>query len=149
MTNIHTEQNLRKIKMAKKKKVNFTYAVGRRRSASARVRLHKGEGENTVNGIVVGKYFVGIGNNIWNKPFELTDTVGKYYFTAKVAGGGKNGQLDAVILGISRALTIVKPEKHKSVIKKAGLLKRDARIRERRKVGTGGKARRKRQSPKR
>lgn len=135
--------------MAKKKKVNFTYAVGRRRSASARVRLHKGEGENTVNGIVVGKYFVGIGNNIWNKPFELTDTVGKYYFTAKVAGGGKNGQLDAVILGISRALTIVKPEKHKSVIKKAGLLKRDARIRERRKVGTGGKARRKRQSPKR
>src|SRR6185369_9197189 len=125
------------------------YAVGRRRTASARVRLHKGEGENTVNGIVVGKYFVGASALTWARPFDLTETRGKYYFTAKVAGGGKKGQLDAVILGLSRALTVVKPEKHKSVIKKAGLLRRDSRIREGRKVGTGGKARRKRQSPKR
>lgn len=136
--------------MAKIKKLNYTYSVGRRRSASARVRLYKGEGENTVNGMVVGKYFTGEAASVaWRKPFELTDTLGKYYFTAKVAGGGKNGQLDSVVLGIARALSIIKPEKHRLIVKKAGLLKRDARIRERRKVGTGGKARRKRQSPKR
>jgi len=136
--------------MAKKKKKNFTYAVGRRRSASARVRLHKGKEQNLVNGEPIGKYFFGdVLKSKWEMPFKLTDTVGKYYITVKVVGGGKNGQLDAVVHGTARAFSKLNSEKFRSPLKKAGLLTRDSRTRERRKVGTGGKARRKKQSPKR
>ncbi len=130
---------------------NYVFAVGRRRSAIARVRLFKGEEENTVNGQVVGKYFQGDTFGFaWNKPFEVTETLGKYYFTARVVGGGKNGQLDAIVLGISRTLVKMKDgAEQRKVLKKAGLMTRDSRIRERRKMGMGGKARRKKQSPKR
>ena len=134
----------------KKKKKDYTYAVGRRRSASTRVRLFRGKGTSTVNGKPVEKYF---GDSIyedkWQKPFKVIDEMDKFYFTAKVIGGGKRGQLDAVVLGISRALAKLEREKYRIPLKKAGLLTRDARVRERRKVGTGGKARRKKQSPKR
>ncbi|OGM24180.1 30S ribosomal protein S9 [Candidatus Woesebacteria bacterium RIFCSPHIGHO2_02_FULL_38_9] len=133
----------------KLKKQNYIYAVGRRRSASARVRLHKGNLENTINSLVIGKYFPGeVARVIWSKPFELTQTSNKYYVTVKVVGGGKNGQLEAVVLGISRALALVN-DKFRPILKKAGLLTRDSRIRERRKVGMGGKSRRQKQSPKR
>ena len=136
--------------MARKKKPNYTFSVGRRRSASARVRLFKGKGENLVNGMAIEQYFPGTINKvIWQKPFKLTETEGKYFVTVKVAGGGKSGQLDAVILGISRALALAEKEEFRPPLKKAGLLARDPRIRERRKVGMGGKARRKKQSPKR
>ncbi len=136
--------------MKKTKKKNYIYAVGRRREASARVRLFKGENENTVNDIVIGKYFdIPSAKYLWMKPFEITKTLGKYFVTAKVEGGGKNGQLEAVVHGISRALAIANPEKHRSLLKKEGLLTRDSRKKERRKIGTGGKARRKKQSPKR
>ena|SRR5258708_17045066 len=132
-----------------KTKKNYIYAVGKRKSASARVRLHKGSEESTVNKQLVGKYFPGERSQVaWSKPFVLTETNEKYYFTARVTGGGKDGQLDAVVFGISRALAKVKDE-HKNALRKAGLLTRDARIRERRKMNTGGKARRKKQSPKR
>jgi small subunit ribosomal protein S9 len=136
--------------MPKTKKVKYTYAVGRRKSASARVRLFKGKGENTINGISIDKYFPGsIFKNSWIKPFKLTETIDKYFVTVRVGGGGKNGQLDAVIHGVARALAKVEKEKFRFSLKKAGLLTRDSRIRERRKIGTGGKARRKKQSPKR
>jgi small subunit ribosomal protein S9 len=136
--------------MTKNKKANYTYAVGRRKSASARVRLFKGKGENTINGATIEKYFPGsIFKNSWIRPFKLTETVDKYFVTVKVKGGGKNGQLDAVVHGIARALAKVEKEKFRFTLKKAGLLTRDSRVRERRKVGTGGKARRKKQSPKR
>jgi small subunit ribosomal protein S9 len=132
------------------KKLNYTYASGKRRSSSARVRLFHGKGENTVNGISLEKYFPGIINKSkWSKPFGLTETSEKYYFSAKVLGGGKEGQIDAVVQGLAKALAKVKPDKFRAPLKKAGLLTRDSRIRERRKVGMGGKARRKRQSPKR
>lgn len=135
--------------MAKTKKLNYIFAIGKRKSASARVRLFKGTEESTVNGQLIGKYFTGEASRvIWNKPFEETDLAQKYYFTVKVAGGGRSGQLEAVVLGLSRALAKVK-DTHKKTLRKAGLLTRDSRIRERRKVGMGGKARRKRQSPKR
>lgn len=135
--------------MAKKIKKDYIYALGRRKSASARVRLHKGTGDNTVNDKLIGVYFPGEAFKVaWNRPFEITKTTGKYHITIKVVGGGKNGQLDASILGISRALAAVSVEFRK-LLKKEGLLTRDARERERRKVGTGGKARRKKQSPKR
>ncbi len=136
--------------MAKTIKKNYTQAIGRRKTASVRVRVLKGTEESTVNEILIGKYFPQFAKfSPWNRPFNLTDTEGKYYFTAKVTGGGKNAQLEALIFGISRALSVLKPEKHRAILKKAGLLKRDPRERERRKVGMGGKARRKKQSPKR
>lgn len=132
------------------KKINYTYAVGRRRSASARVRLYKGKDQHEVNGKPIGEYFPGvIMKSKWEKPFELTDTLGKYFVTVKVVGGGKEGQLDAVVHGIARTLNELDREKYRISLKRAGLLTRDARKKERRKVGTGGKARRKKQSPKR
>ena len=134
--------------MAKKK--NYIYAVGRRRSSSARVRLFRGKGENVVNGKKIEEYFPGeIDKKVWLKPFNLIETLNKYYVSAKVVGGGKQGQLDAVIHGISRAFAKAKPDKFRIPLKRAGLLTRDPRIRERRKVGMGGKARRRKQSPKR
>lgn len=136
--------------MPRKKKTNYTYALGRRRKASARVRLFKGRGETVVNEQSIDKYFAGVLSELrWTTPFKLTDTHDKYYATVKVAGGGKNGQLDAVVLGVARALAKIDEEKFRPPLKKAGLLTRDSRVRERRKVGTGGKARRKKQSPKR
>ena len=133
-----------------KKKTKFTFAVGKRRSSSARVRLFKGKGENVINGKPIGQYFPGLINKIaWSKPFEVTETFHKYYASVKVFGGGKKGQLEATIHGISKALALVKPETFKALLKKAGLLTRDSRIRQRRMVGMGGKARRKKQSPKR
>ena len=136
--------------MAKNKKINYVYAVGRRKSASARVRLYKGKGESTVNGFPVKKYFgYAMDQAAWAKPFGVLDVSDKYYVTVKVAGGGKSGQLEAIVHGISRALAKVNKEKFRPALKKAGLLTRDSRVRERRKVGTGGKARRKKQSPKR
>ncbi len=136
--------------MAKEKIKNYTYAAGRRREASARVRLFKGSEESTVNGIVIGKYFSNPNSKaVWGKPFELTSTTGKYYITAKVAGGGIHGQLEALVHGISRALVALDKEKNRTVLKKAGFLTRDSRTRQRRMVGTGGKARRAKQSPKR
>lgn len=132
------------------KKKEYTYAVGRRRSSSARVRLYHGKGENTVNGMPIEKYFPGaVDKTVWYKPFGVTETFEKYFVSAKVVGGGKKGQLNAVRHGISRALALVKPDKFRSPLKKAGLLTRDQRVRERRKVGTGGRARKQKQSPKR
>lgn len=135
--------------MAKAKKQNFTYAVGKRKTSSARVRLYRGKGDNLVNGLPFEKYFPGvIAQSVWSKPFGLTETSNKFYVTVHVAGGGKESQVEAVAHGISRALVVVKQE-FKPILKKAGLLTRDSRKRERRKVGTGGRARRQKQSPKR
>lgn len=132
------------------KKLNYIYASGRRKTASVRVRLFKGKGKNTVNGVPVEKYFPGkISETLWQKPFLLTGTAEKYYFSAKVVGGGKTGQLGALVHGLAKALAKASPEKFRAPLKKAGLLTRDARIRQRRMVGTGGKARREKQSPRR
>jgi len=149
--NINTVTNLKtRNNMARKKKINYTYAVGRRRSAAARVRLFKGKEENLVNEKPIKEYFPGVLMKVkWEEPFKLTDTTGKYYVTVRVVGGGKEGQLDAVVHGIARTFNALDREKYRPALKKAGLLTRDSRIRERRKVGTGGKARRKKQSPKR
>lgn len=136
--------------MARTKKAKYIFAVGRRRRASARARLFKGRGESTVNGLPIEKYFPGeVNKALWQKPFVLTETEGKYYISAKVVGSGKRGQLEAVVLGISRAYSKADPEKFRAPLKKAGLLTRDSRARQRRMVGMGGKARRKKQSPKR
>ena len=134
----------------KKAKQKYIYAVGRRRTASARVRLYKGKGENTINEKAISDYFPGeINKARWIKPYEVTDTLGKYYFSVKIIGSGKESQLDALVHGLARAFVKADPEKFKSSLRAAGLLTRDPRERQRRMVGMGGKARRKKQSPKR
>lgn len=139
--------------MAGRKKTakNHTFAVGRRKTSVARVRLFSGKGETVVNGKSAKEYFSGVigGEKLWSQPFDLTQAEGKYWASIKVRGGGKRGQLEASLHGFSRALASLDIEKFRKPLKAAGLLTRDARTRERRKVGTGGKARRKKQSPKR
>ena len=126
-----------------------TQAVGRRKESVARVRLTPGTGQITVNGKPVIEYFRGeIFQKLYNKPFELTNTVGKYNTSSKIEGGGMNGQLDALIHGIARALSKSNLEFRKT-LKQNGFITRDPRAKERRKFGLAHKARAKKQSPKR
>lgn len=132
------------------KKIDYINGIGRRKSSIARIRLYHEKGASTVNGMPAEKYFEGaVSAKALVKPFGVTETSDKYYFTARVSGGGKEGQLDAVVLGLARTLVKVAPEKNKILLKKLHLLTRDSRIRQRRMVGMGGKSRRKKQSPKR
>ena len=134
----------------KKVTKKYTFTVGRRKSSSARVRLFKGTGDSLINGQKISEAYQNKTSGILlNKPFKVTDTQDKFYFTAKVSGGGKEGQLDAIVHGISRALVKLDSDKYRIPLKINNLLTRDSRIRLRRMVGTGGKARRKKQSPKR
>lgn len=124
--------------------------VGRRKVAVARVRLYESEGDSLVNNQLVTEYFSAIQgiNKLYTKPFVVTNTVGKFAITAQISGSGISAQLDALIHGISRALVEHDPE-NRALLKQASLLSRDPRMKETRKPGRGGKARRKRQSPKR
>ena len=126
----------------------IAHAVGRRKRSVATVKLTTGKGEIIVNGGSSKDYFPGISMQTrLNSPFTICG-VSKYSATARVSGGGKLGQLDALILGLSRCLSEVKSD-YKTTLRSAGLLTRDSRKRQRRMVGMGGKSRRKRQSPKR
>ncbi len=128
----------------------YIEGVGRRKVATARVRLYQSKGDFIVNDSVVGSYFTGVRNadKKYLQPFKITGTEKQFAVTAKVSGSGVSSQLDALILGISRALVEFNAE-FRPLLKKAGLLTRDDRMKETRKVGMGGKARRSRQSPKR
>jgi len=115
------------------------HAVGRRKSATARVYLSEGGGELVVNGKPATEYFSAGANaaeflekNL-KQPFYVTETVGKYDVKARVRGGGFTGQADAVRLGIARALVGVTTE-YKLPLRQAGLLTRDAREVERKKI---------------
>lgn len=124
--------------------------VGRRKEAVARVKLIEGNGQITVNGKPIGEYFKGeVNMRIYQKPFEITKTLEKYMFSVKVEGGGISSQLGAVLHGIARALAKVDTKNFRPLLKKEGLLTRDARVKERRKYGHAGKARARKQSPKR
>lgn len=131
-------------------KGEYFATVGRRKVSTARVRLYTKAGDFLVNGLPVGQYFAGVANAAYNynKIFVLTNNLGKYAVTVKVAGGGVSGQLGALVHGLARAFVKMNPD-YRDVLKQAGLLTRDDRMKETRKVGTGGKARRQRQSPKR
>ncbi|MBI4037549.1 30S ribosomal protein S9 [Candidatus Curtissbacteria bacterium] len=132
-----------------KSKSNFIVAVGRRKEAVARIRLFKGTGEIIVNERPIDSYFPGATSKVrWQKPFLLTKSENSYSTTIKVSGSGKSGQLDAVIHGISRALSLADTN-FRPILKKAGLLTRDPRVKERRKYGLAQKARKGKQSPKR
>lgn len=139
-----------KINLKSKLQKAFVFTVGRRKTAVARIRLYHGKGETLVNGQPINKYFSGeIAKTFYQQPFNLTETLGKYYATIKVVGSGQKSQLGAVIHGLARALDKENKEDFHSLLKKAGLLTRDSRAKERRKVGQMGKARKKKQSPKR
>lgn len=128
----------------------FTQAIGRRKEAIARVRLVKGASQVTINGKQISDYFKGpVNQKAYQKPFELTKTLGQFTATVKVEGGGTASQLDAVVHGLARALQLLDKEKFRPALKSAGLLTRDARVKERRKYGLAHKARAKKQSPKR
>lgn len=132
------------------KKKKYHYALGRRKTATARVRLFKGKGETLVNGQPIGDYFPGkVAEIAYLRPFQLTKTEGKYYATIKVAGSGKNGQLEALVHGLARALDRANKELYHPTLKQHKLFTRDPRKRERRKPGQMGRARKKKQSPKR
>lgn len=128
----------------------YQQATGRRKEAVARVRIFSGQGQITVNGKPIAEYFRGpIFQKEYQRPFEITKTLGKYTGTVKVIGGGTSSQLDAVVHGIARALETVDKDAFRPLLKSAGLLTRDARVKERRKYGLAHKARAKKQSPKR
>lgn len=131
-------------------KGEYTEGVGRRKVATARVRIYETKGDFIVNGKVVGKYFATIPNasRLYFRPLEITGTREKFAVTATVKGSGTHAQLEAVMHGLSRALIKFDPQL-RPLLKAEGLLTRDDRMKETRKIGTGGKARRKRQSPKR
>jgi small subunit ribosomal protein S9 len=135
---------------SKTQKKDYTYAVGRRKTATARVRVYAKKGDLTINGVPAGQYFpLATDRTAYLEPFKITNTTGKFSFSAKVEGSGKAGQLGAVVHGLSRALAKIDEETYRPELKKHGLLTRDQRMKERRKAGTGGKARRRKQSPKR
>lgn len=121
--------------MSKIVKKAYIFAVGRRKTAVARVRLiKKGENKITINEKDHQKFFPLVLQNLITKPIKIADLPDKMDFSVKVSGGGKNSQAEAIRLGIARALIILDKEL-KSRLKKADLLKRDSRKKERKKPG--------------
>lgn len=111
-------------------------ATGRRKEAVARVRIVPGTGTWTVNGRPLDQYFPNkLHQQLVNEPFVLTQLVGQYDVIARIHGGGLTGQAGALRLGVSRALNETDVEANRPSLKKAGMLTRDARIKERKKAG--------------
>lgn len=128
--------------------VTYNYGTGRRKSAVARVFIKPGKGEIVVNDKPLDVFFSReTGRMVVRQPLELTETVGKFDIMVNVTGGGESGQAGAVRHGITRAL-IDYDAALKPVLSKAGLVTRDAREVERKKVGLR-KARRRKQFSKR
>ena len=119
------------------------HALGRRKSAVARVYVVAGTGNIIVNGRPVNEYFKEDALlYIVNQPFEVTGTTGQFDVKVTLVGGGTKGQAEAVRLGISRALCEVDKEAYRASLKSAGFLTRDAREVERKKPGQPGARRR-------
>jgi len=111
------------------------YATGRRKTSVARVWITLGNGKITVNGRSLEEYFPRQTHRILvEKPLVLTGSEGRFNVEAKVEGGGLSGQAGAIAHGIARALLLV-DEGMKQTLKKAGLLTRDPRMKERKKYG--------------
>jgi len=139
---------------------DYVFALGRRKSSTAEVRIYKKDatvwGETTVSRgqIIVNnkpalEYFGKSFERVYKEPLQITNVENKFAISIKVRGGGKMGQLEAAVLAIARGLDKIDREKFHTILKKKGMFTRDPRIRERRKVGMGGKSRRRKQSPKR
>lgn len=130
-------------------KDNYFYALGRRKSATARIRLSSGKGAILVNDRPAEEYFAGSEYLLGKlqQPFTALDMTGKFDVSAHVSGGGHDGQVEAIRLGIAKAFTIMN-EDLKQTLKRADLLSRDSRDKERKKFGLKG-ARKQRQFTKR
>ena len=116
----------------------YFYGTGRRKKSVARVRLYPGTGVVTINGRDIDDYFgLGTLKLIVNQPFGVTETVGKFDIVANVNGGGFSGQAGAIRHGVARAL-LSADENYKPLLKKAGFLTRDPRMKERKKYGLKG-----------
>jgi len=127
---------------------NYNYGTGRRKSSVARVFIKAGSGKIVVNDKPVDEYFSReTGRMIVRQPLALTENLNTFDIMVNVAGGGESGQAGAVRHGITRALIEFSPEM-KPTLKAAGLVTRDAREVERKKVGFH-KARRRKQFSKR
>ena len=147
----------------KEDKVSYYEAVGRRKTASARARLYVvkdaaitingksvEKGGMIVNGLPVEKFFPGdVFKKRYQEPFRTTNTMSRFAVSVNTTGGGLTGQLGATIHALSRALIKVDLEKFRPILKKRGFLMRDPRAKQRRKAGFAGKARARKQSPKR
>lgn len=113
----------------------YFYGTGRRKSSVARVRVYAGTGSITINGRDIDDYFgLETLKLIVRQPLNLTDTLGKFDIVCNVAGGGVTGQAGAIRHGLSRALLQYNAEL-RPVLKKAGFLTRDPRMKERKKYG--------------
>ena len=115
---------------------NWNYGTGRRKNAVACVRLVPGKGKITINGKDIDEYFgLETLKIIVRQPFTITDTDGKFDVIVKAIGGGISGQAGAIRHGIARALVQADEASYKAALKAAGLLTRDARMKERKKPG--------------
>ena len=113
----------------------YFYGTGRRKHSVARVRLYAGSGNITVNGRSIDDYFgLETLKLIVRQPLELTESTGKFDIVCTVAGGGVSGQAGAIRHGISRAL-LQTGDEIRPILKKAGFLTRDPRMKERKKYG--------------
>lgn len=121
--------------MAKTAKESYFYGTGRRKTSTARVRLMTGTGEIIVNGIPYEERFPRLEHRQKiTQPFLVTENLGKYNTVVKVEGGGITGQSGAISHGIARAL-VKADESFKPALRQNGLLTRDPRVKERKKVG--------------
>ncbi len=121
---------------AKTENPAYYYGTGRRKAAIARVRLYPGNGQVVINSKSVQDYFGtrSVYERTVLQPLQITDNLSKFNVTVKVLGGGHTGQAGAVRHGLARALIQADPT-FRSALKKAGLLTRDAREKERKKPG--------------
>ena len=118
--------------------IAFTAATGKRKTAVARVRISLGVGNFWINGRNLDEYFPRHADRLLiRKPLELTDCITRYDIHAKIHGGGSSGQAGALRHGIARALEKLDPNQ-RLVLKRAGLLTRDPRRKERKKYGQKG-----------
>lgn len=159
----NTQTKTKEQKASQAKKISYYEAVGRRKVSSARVRLYvvgespvalhsndMGKGSVFINGRQAETYFPGeINKKRYLEPFRTTNTLNRFATSALVTGGGLSGQLSAFIHATSRAIEKADKEKYHTILKKRGFLTRDPRAKQRRKAGFAGKARARKQSPKR
>lgn len=130
-------------------KDSYFYALGRRKSATARVRLQSGKGNIIINDKPASEYFENSKTLLaeLQRPFGVLEIENKFDISAKVSGGGHAGQADAIRLGIAKSLVLLN-EDYKGTLRRADMLGRDPREKERKKFGLKG-ARKQRQFTKR
>jgi len=146
------ETETKETKKRETKKISVSgimMGTGRRKTSVARVWLKKEKGPLLVNEKPIDDYFTDkTAKKIYEEPLRVVNRVGQFSGTIKVTGGGISSQLSSVALGMARALVSSDPS-YKQILSKKKLLTRDPRMKERRKYGHAGKARKMKQSPKR